>query len=87
MAVLQGDKKCPNLVASSIYDKKTVNFLSMVCTEVKWVSKMRQVYNVDTRMLETMRFLRLNNIDNYNVSMGHVDLSDQIRDQYHMNYW
>ena len=43
VAVLQGDKKCPNLVASSIYDKKLVQFLSMVCKEVKWVSKMRQV--------------------------------------------
>ena len=37
VAVLQGDKKCPNLAASSIYDTKPVHFLSMVCTEVKWV--------------------------------------------------
>ena len=87
VAVLQGDKKCPNLVASSIYDTKPVHFLSMVCTEVKWVSKMRQVYNVDTGMLETMIFLRLNNIDHYNFSMVNVDLSDQLRDQYRMNYW
>ena len=87
VAVLQGDKKCPNLVASIIYDTNPVHFLSMVCTEVKWISKMRQVYNVDTGMLETMIFLRLNNIDHYNFLMGHVDLSDQLRYQYHMNYW
>ena len=54
VAVLQGDKKCPNLVASSTYDTKSVHFLSMVRTEVKWVSKMRQVYNVYTGMLETI---------------------------------
>ena len=78
MAVIQGDTKCPNLVASSIYDTKPVHFLSMVCTEVKWVLKLRQVYNVDTGMIETMNFLRMNNIDHYNFSMGHVDLSDQL---------
>ena len=32
VAVLQGDEKFPNLVASSIYDTKPVQFLSMVCT-------------------------------------------------------
>ena len=87
VAVLQGDKKCPNLVASSIYDTKHVHFLSMVCTEFKWVSKMRQVYNEDTGILETMIFLRLKNINHYNLLMGHVDLSDQLRDQYRINYW
>lgn len=49
---------------------------------------MQQVYNVDTGMIETMKFLRMNNIDPYNYySMGHVDLSDQLRDQCRMNYW
>ena len=38
-------------------------------------------------MIETMKFLRMNNIDQYNYSMGHMDLSDQLRDQYRMNYW
>ena len=59
----------------------------MVCTEVKWVSKLQQVYNVDIGMIKTMKFLQMNNIDHYNHSMGHVDLSDQLRDQYCMNYW
>ena len=87
VAVLQGDKDCPNLVVSSIYDTKPVHFMSMVCTEIKWVEKIRKVYNVDTGMIETMKFLRMNNIDHYNHSMGHVDLSDQLRDTYRMNYW
>ena len=87
VAVLQSDKNYPNLVASSIYNTNTVHFLSMASTEVKWVSKMREVYNLDTGIFETMRFLRLNNIDHYNFSMVNVDLSDQLRDQYRMNYW
>ena len=64
-AILQGDKECPGLVASSIYDKKPVHFLSMVCTKIKWVEKIRKVYNVDTGLIETMKFLRMNNIDQY----------------------
>ena len=50
-AVLQGDNECPDIVASSIYDKNTVHFLSMVCTEIKWVKKIRKVYNVYTGMI------------------------------------
>ena len=61
-AFLQGNKECPDLVASSIYDKKPVHFLSMVCTEIKWVEKIRRVYNVDTGLIKTMKFLRMNNI-------------------------
>ena len=87
MALLQGDTKCPDLVASSIYDTKPVHFLSMVCTEIKWLLKPRQVYNVDTGIIETIKCLRMNNIDQYNHSIGHVKLSDQLRDQYRMNYW
>ena len=34
-AVLEGDPKCPNLVASSVYDAKRVHYLSMVSGEVK----------------------------------------------------
>ena len=65
-AVLQGDKECPDLVASIIYDKKSVHFLSMVCTKIKWVEKIRKVYNVDTGLIETMKFLCMNNIYHYN---------------------
>ena len=64
--VLQGDKECPNLVASNIYDTKSVHFLIMVCTEIKWVYKIMKVYNVDTGLIETMKFLCMNNIYQYN---------------------
>ena len=55
-AVLQGDKECPDLVASSIYDTRPVNFMIMVCTEIKWVEKIRKVYNVETGLIEKMYF-------------------------------
>eukprot|EP00957_Ditylum_brightwellii_P015355 1155713-Ditylum_brightwellii.AAC.1 len=35
VAVLKGDPGCPDLVASSVYDTKSVHFLSMQCTEIK----------------------------------------------------
>ena len=66
MAVIRGDKECPDLVDSSIYDTNPVHFLSMVCTKIKWLEKIRKVYNVDTIMIKTMKFLRMNNIDHYN---------------------
>ena len=47
-AVLEGDTKFPNLVASSVYDAKPVHYLSMVSGEVKWVEVNKYVYNVDS---------------------------------------
>ena len=41
--VLEGDTKCPNLVASSVYDAKPVHCLSMVYGEVKWVKVNKDV--------------------------------------------
>jgi hypothetical protein len=49
--------------------------------------KERQVFNVDTRRLETMRFLRLEQIVFNNNSMGDVDVSDQLRNQYRFDHW
>jgi hypothetical protein len=50
-AVLQGDASCPNLVAFSVYDTKPVHFLSMCCTELKWVEKEKVVF--DNKRRET----------------------------------
>ena len=78
-AVLKGDDECPSLIASSVYDSKPVHFLSMMSKEIKWVEKERLTYNVDTGRNEIMKFLRLDHIDNCNNTMGHVDVSDQLR--------
>ena len=86
-AVLMGDADCPNLVATSVYDTKPVHFLSMTCDSIKWVEKTRDVYCVDTKKMEAIKFLRLNINDAYNADMGHVDISDQLRNYYRMDHW
>ena len=78
-AVLEGDPDCPNLVASSIYDTKPVHYLSMVCTTLEWVVVEKPCFNVETGMVKILRFLRMNTIDEYNKTMGSVDLADQLR--------
>jgi hypothetical protein len=78
---------CPNLVATSVYDTKPVHFLLIMCEEIKWTKKTREVYCVDTGTLETMEFLQLNINDSYNHDMGSVDIADQLRNYYHYNHW
>ena len=37
IAVLEGDGKCLNLIASSLYNTKTAHYLSMVCKLIRWI--------------------------------------------------
>ena len=84
-AVLEGDPKCPNLVASSVYDAEPVDYLSMLSGEVKWVEVNKDVYNVDSGEVEKLKFLRLGHINKYNKETGSVDLADQLRGSYHLD--
>ena len=84
-AVLEGDPKCPNLVASSVYDAKPVHYFSMVSGEVKWVEVNKDVYNVDSGEVEQLKFLRLGHINKYNEEMGSVDLAYQMRGSYRLD--
>ena len=86
-AILKGDGDCPNLVAVSVYDTKPVHFLSMKCDSIKWVVKTKLVYCNETGRREPMKFLRLNVNNDYNQDMGHVDVSDQLRNQYRFDHW
>lgn len=45
------------------------------------------MFNVDSNKMETLNFLRLNINDSYNDDMGHVDVSDQLREVYKFNSW
>jgi len=56
-AVLEGDKLCPNLVAFSVYNTKPVHFLSMSCTSLKWVERVKLVFDRKTEKRVQMRFL------------------------------
>ena len=84
-ALLEGDAACPNLVACSIYDTKPVHYLSMVCNTLKWVVMEKPCFNVETGMVEKLRFLRMNTIHEYNNTMGGVDLADQLRGTYRID--
>jgi Transposase IS4/SAP domain len=86
-AILEGDPLCPSLIATSVYDTKPVHFLSMSCNSINWITKERRVFNVDSGGVEGMRFLRLNINDSYNNEMGHVDVSDQLRNYYRFDQW
>ena len=83
-AVLKGDPKCPNLIATSIYDSKPVHYLSM-CTE-KWSEVKKNVYNRETGEMDSMKFLWVNQIHKYSSEMGHVDMADQLRGAYRMDH-
>ena len=85
--MLQGDEQCPDLVASSIYDTRPVHFLSMACDKIKWIPKVKKVYNVDTGGVENLAFLQLNQIDDYNNTMGGMDIADQLRGTYRPDHW
>eukprot|EP00957_Ditylum_brightwellii_P118077 9005108-Ditylum_brightwellii.AAC.1 len=85
VVVLEGDPKCPQLVACSVYGTKPVHFLSMVCEELKWMVMEKQVINVDSRKKETMRCLRMNTIHRYNMMMGSIYLADKLCRNYHID--
>jgi hypothetical protein len=42
---------------------------------------------VETQKMTKMRFLWLNINDAYNAGMGHVDVSNQLRNYYRMDHW
>jgi len=84
-AVLKGDEVCSGLVSVSLYDTKPVYFLSMVCENISWIKKMRQVYNTQESKCIKMPFYRLNIVDFYNNNMGNVDLADQLRNHYRID--
>lgn len=87
VSVLKNDPGCPDLIAASVYDTKPVHFISMIAECIQWIVKERLVYNVDTGKSEVLRFLRLNVNDDYNNDMGHVDVSDQLRNHYRFDHW
>ncbi|OEU12697.1 hypothetical protein FRACYDRAFT_243954 [Fragilariopsis cylindrus CCMP1102] len=74
-ALLLGDDHVPCLVASSVYDTKPVHYLSMVSIRIEWIEVKKKAFNVDTNQWEEIKFLRMNFINNYNFTMGHVDVA------------
>jgi len=85
--VLEGDTECPNLVAFSVYDTKPVHFLLMSCSELKWLEKVKLVFDKKEEKRVQMRFLRCKVNDDYNNGMNGVDMTDQLRGSYQINRW
>jgi len=86
-ALLLGDDRVQCLVASSVYDTKYVHYLSMVLIRIEWIEVKKKAFNVDTNQWEEIKFLRMNFINNYNFTMGHVDVNDQLRGSYCIELW
>ena len=86
-SVLKGDAKCDGLVAASLYDSKPVYFISNACERIEWTKKIRRRWHKEKGRNVRAPFYRLNLVDEYNLGMGHVDQSDQLRLQYRIHYW
>ena len=78
---------CPDLVAVSVYDTKPVHFMSMTCEEIKWITKVRSIYDKVKNKMVKVPFLCLNINDDYNFGMGGVDIADQLRGYYRFDKW
>ena len=84
-AKLEGDAICKDLVSISLYDTKPVYFLTNSCTEIKWISKTKKVYDASKKKTINMPSPRLNVVDFYNKNMGNVDLANQLRNYYRID--
>ena len=56
----EGDPKCTNLIAASVYDTKPVHYTSMVSEKLKWIIKEKECFNIETRKVKNLGLLRMN---------------------------
>ena len=59
----------------------------MLIEQFKWNVKYNIVYNVDTDATDILKFLRMNNIHNYNFTVGNVDVADHLRSSYRVYHF
>ena len=59
----------------------------MRCNEIKWIEKESLVFDKVSKKTMKLKFLRLDVTDEYIFGMGHVDMADQLRNQYQMDHW
>ena len=83
--VLEGDPKRTNLIESSLYDTTPIHCISIVSEDLKWVTKEKECFNIDTSKVKILRFLRMNYINNN--EMGGVDISNNIGNYYRIYIW
>ena len=85
-AILTGDVECPELIACLVYDSKRVHFLSTAATEIKWLIKDRKIYDYYVEDRVDVKFLRTNMQEMHNYGMNKIDLGEQYRGHYKMDY-
>lgn len=87
-ARLVNQPDCPDLLAFSIVDNNSVNFLSTVAETIEWgVKEKQRVWSMTEQELKTMKFLRTNFVNMYNEFMNFVDIADQLRNNYRPDHW
>ena len=74
--VIQNNPECKGLIGVSVYDNKHVHFISMHTYSLEWKNKDRMVYCNFLKKMERLEFLSLNMNNEYNLSMGDVDVAD-----------
>jgi len=78
---------CPDILAVSTYDTKSVHILSTVAESVEWITKERKVCDANKNKKSLIKFLRLNFIEDYNMNMNSTNIADQLRGVYQMDHW
>ena len=85
-AVLYDFPNLPIFVAVSVYDTKTVHFLSMCCKSIKLVKETLQLDYPETQMVRDAHFLHLNVNDSYYHNMNSVEPSYQLQNVYQFDH-
>ena len=79
--------KFPDVLACSIYDKKTVHIISTVADNVKWTPIKNKVYRRIEKNTVDMEFHTLNVIRMNSFGIGPVDVADELYMQYIPDIW
>ena len=79
---MKGDATCPDVLACSIYDTKSVHIISSVAENVKWTPIKKKIYSKIEKKTVDMTFHCLNVIHMYNLGMGSVEVVDKLHMQY-----
>ena len=83
--LLDGLSNLSDLVYVLVYGTNHVRFISTCCNTIKWVHKIRKLYDSKTEMACYDQSFCLNVNDSYYHYMILVDLSDKLRNVYRVD--
>ena len=85
--VLEGGVECPNILAFSVHETKTVYFLSMVDEKLVWNMNEKDIYDKETKKKLKVQFYCTDLQFFYKNYMNSVDVADRIWNSYHFQHW